>query len=520
MAPEVVVISTRAGNRTPVAQANVDLAAINKLNSGVDLPYLLSQTPSLVETSEAGNGVGYTNMRLRGTDASRINVTIDGIPLNDPESQQVFWVDLPDLASSVDNIQVQRGVGTSGNGSGAFGGTINIQTENPENTPFSEITESFGSFNTLKSTATIGTGLLNDKISFLMRASDLRSDGYIDRAFSRDNSMFISTVYNGTRSRLRANIILGKELTGISWNGVPKEFLETDRRYNSSGEYKDENGVTQYYKDETDNYTQNHLQLFYSLSLNSNLTLNTAFHYTYGAGFYEEYKEDKPLSSYGLSAINIGDTVIYNSDLVSRKWMKNDFYGLIYSLNYRKDKIEAIIGGGINRYDGDHFGKVIWMRNAGNSKPVYQWYLNNAVKDEFNIYSKLTYSLTDRINLFGDLQYRYIGYKLAGPDDDVLLDQNHKFNFFNPKTGLFFNITPNQDSYLSFSVANREPTRANYKDAEGDNKATPRAETLYDFESGYNLRSEKITLSANLYYMLYHDQLVPTGELSNVGYPI
>jgi iron complex outermembrane recepter protein len=518
---EIVITGTRAGNKTPVAQSNVDMVAIKKLNSGVDLPYILSLTPSLVETSEAGNGVGYTNMRIRGTDASRINVTIDGIPLNEPESQQVFWVDLPDLASSVDNIQIQRGVGTSSNGSGAFGGTVNIQTKSPDNNPFAEISTGMGSFNTRKLTATIGTGLLGENLSFLMRYSDLKSDGYVDRTFSKNNSLFMSGVYYTAKSRIKANIILGKERTGISWNGVPAELLAIDRTYNPSGEYTDEYGTKQYYKGETDNYTQNHYQLFYSLNINRELSLNTSLHYTTGAGYYEQYKEDEAILKYGMPTIEIGEIKIMTSDLIRRKWMETDFYGVIYSLNYRKNKIEATIGGGINRYIGDHFGKVIWMRYAGISEIDYQWYLNNSVKNEFNIYGKITLALTDKLNLFADMQYRNINYRMNGFDDDsVFLLQNHVFNFFNPKTGIFYTINPNQDTYLSFAVANREPTRDNYQNAAGDNKATPKPETLYDFESGYNFRSDKITLNANLYYMLYQDQLVPTGELSNVGYPI
>ena len=518
---EVVVKGTRAGNKTPVAQSTVNLIALKNLNSGTDLPYILSLTPSLVETSEAGNGVGYTNMRIRGTDASRINVTIDGIPLNDPESQQVFWVDLPDLASSVNNIQIQRGVGTSSNGSGAFGGTVNIQTKSPDNTPFTEISTGIGSFNTRKLTAIIGTGLLGQNFSFLMRYSDLKSDGYVDRTFTKDNSMFISGVYSTAKSRLKANIILGKERTGISWNGVPAELLATDRKYNSAGEYTDENGMKQYYKNETDNYMQNHFQLFYSLIISPQITLNTAFHYTNGNGYYEQYKEDEALKIYGLPPVTIDGTEINSSDLVRRKWMRNGFYGVVYSLNYKKNKVDATLGGGLNRYNGDHFGKVIWMRYAGKSEINYQWYMNNSVKDEFNIYGKVTIALTEKLNLFADMQYRNISYRMNGLDDDsVLLLQDHVFNFVNPKAGIFYNINSNQDTYFSFSVANREPTRENYKNAAGDNKATPRPETLYDFEAGYNLRSDKVTLNTNIYFMNYHDQLVPTGELSNVGYPI
>ncbi len=294
-------------------------------------------TPSLVETSEAGNGIGYTSLRIRGTDASRINVTIDGIPLNDPESQQVFWVDLPDLASSVDNIQIQRGVGTSSNGAGAFGGTVSIQTRSPENEPFAQIYTSAGSFGTFKNTVAAGTGLLADRFALQLRLSQLNSDGYISRTGSDHRSSYISGVMRAGRSRLKANIILGEEHTGIGWWGVPKEMLPVDRRYNPAGEYRDELGVTHFYDNESDNYRQNHYQLFYSMNINDNLNISTALHYTKGKGYYEEYKADRNLSDYiPVNGMNIGDTVISSTDLITRKWLSNDFYGLIYSLKYKQ----------------------------------------------------------------------------------------------------------------------------------------------------------------------------------------
>jgi iron complex outermembrane receptor protein len=521
MTEEVLINATRAGEHSPLAYSTVDNISLKKQNTGQDMPYLLSLTPSLVETSEAGNGVGYTSLRIRGTDGNRINVTIDGIPLNDPESQQVFWVDLPDIASSVENIQVQRGAGTSVNGAGAFGATISLQTTNPDNLPFAEISSSAGSFNTFKNMISAGTGLLAGKFAFQMRYSDLKSDGYIDRTASDHRSAYISGLYRTERSELKANLILGEEHTGIGWWGVPKEMLSINRRYNPAGEYTDEQGVVRYYDNESDNYRQNHLQLIYSLKINSYLSLHTALHYTKGKGYYEEYREDQLLADYGLPPVNIGDTVISATDLIRRKWMSNDFYGLVYSLKYKNERIEAIAGGGLNLYEGDHYGNIIWMRVAGATEKDYRWYLNNSVKGEVSLYGKLNYSLSDKLNIFADLQYRYVLYSLAGIDDDLKdIGQEHKFGFVNPKAGLFYTINPNQDAYFSFSVANREPTRTDFKEASGDLNATPKAETLYDTELGYKFRTGKSSLSINIYGMFYRDQLVPTGELSDVGYSI
>jgi iron complex outermembrane receptor protein len=518
---DVIISATRAGDQVPLAYANLTRDILEKRNSGQDLPYLLSLTPSLIETSESGNGVGYTSLRIRGTDASRINVTIDGIPLNDPESQQVFWVDLPDLASSVDNIQVQRGVGTSSNGAGAFGASINIQTRGIENKPFAEINSSAGSFSTFKNNITAGTGLLKERFAFQIRYSDLRSRGFIERTGSDHNSAFISALYRTGKSLLKANLIIGKEHTGIGWWGVPKEMLSVNRRYNPAGEYTDENGITQYYDNESDNYSQNHLQLIYSLKLPGSLSFHSALHYTKGVGYYEEFKEDRSLADYGLPPLNIGDTTIFQSDLIRRKWMSNSFYGLIYSLNYSKDKLEAKIGGGINLYSGDHFGRIIWMRYPGTAEKDHQWYFNNGEKGEAGIYGKIKWTLSRKLSVFGDLQYRYINYNLAGIDDDLRdIGQVHRFNFFNPKAGLFLSFASNQEAYLSFSVANREPTRTDFKEASGDRNATPRPERLFDTELGYKLGFEKSTFAINLYWMIYKDQLVPTGELNNVGYSI
>jgi iron complex outermembrane receptor protein len=518
---DVIISATRAGDQAPFAYTNISGDILEKRNSAQDLPYLLSLTPSFIETSEAGNGIGYTSMRIRGTDASRINVTIDGIPLNDPESQQVFWVDLPDLASSVDNIQIQRGVGTSSNGAGAFGASINIQTRGIENEPFAEINSLAGSFGTFKNNITAGTGLLRNRFAFQMRYSDLRSNGYIKRTGSAHNSAFMSALYRSGKSLLKANIILGKEHTGIGWWGVPKEMLTVNRRYNPAGEYTDEYGVTQYYDNESDNYAQNHYQLIYSLKLSGNLSLHSALHYTKGKGYYEEYREDGSFADYGLPSVTIGDTTFSETDLIRRKWMSNDFYGSVWSLNFRNERIEASFGGGMNLYSGDHFGRIIWMRNPGAAERDHQWYFNKGTKGEAGIYGKMSWSVSRTLSVFGDMQYRHIKYSLEGIDDDLKnIGQIHRFGFLNPKAGLFLKVASNQEAYLSFSVANREPTRTDFKEASGDNEAMPRSERLFDTELGYKLRFAKSSIALNLYGMIYKDQLVPTGELSNVGYPI
>ncbi|HKK42508.1 MAG TPA: TonB-dependent receptor [Bacteroidales bacterium] len=518
---EVLVNATRAGEHSPLAYSVIQKDAIREQNTGQDMPYLLSLTPSLVETSEAGNGVGYTNLRIRGTDANRINVTIDGIPLNDPESQQVFWVDLPDLASSVENIQVQRGAGTSSNGSGAFGATISIETTNPGNEPFAEVSSSAGSFNTLKNMVAAGTGLINGKFALQMRLSDLKSDGYIDRTGSDHRSAFINGIFRTDKSSLKLNILLGQEHTGIGWWGVPQDSLVTNRKYNPAGEYTDDSGIVHYYDNESDNYEQDHFQLIYGHTFSDAFSLNAALHYTRGKGYYEEYAEDQPLVDYGLVPFITGDSLISTSDLVRRLWLANDFYGLVYSVRYQKNRLEAVAGGGANLYNGDHYGNIIWMQNAGETPKGYRWYFNTGKKEEISIYGKVNFALSGSLNAFGDLQYRYVYYRMAGPDADFTdLTQKHSYGFFNPKAGLFWSVTPEQDAYLSFSVAHREPTREDYKEASGDPLSTPHPETLYDTELGYKLRKGKSLFGVNLYAMLYKDQLVPTGQLSSVGYSI
>ena len=518
-----------------MAYTNISKEILKKNNVGNDIPYILSLTPSLVETSESGIGVGSTNMRIRGIDPSRINVTINGIPLNDAESHGVYWVNTPDLASSVQDIQIQRGVGSSTNGSAAFGASINLKTKSINIDPYTEVNSSIGSFNTYRNNVQIGTGLINDLFCFDARYSNVQSDGYIDHSSSKHESLYLSGTYYHNKTLIKANIIRGTQKTGISWWGVPEEILDTNRTYNPAGEYEDLNGNKKYYKDQTDNYTQTHYQLFFSKELNNNLNLNLALHYTKGEGYYEQYKDNAEFSDYNLPNIRLGDSIlsigsrllvfpdstITNSDIIRRKWMDNDFYGITYSINYTKNKLNTILGGAWNKYDGDHYGTILWSEFGNNIEKDYEWYTNNGTKTDFNLFGKINYTLFSKLNLYGDLQYRSVQYKMTGIDDDFKnLNQEHNYNFFNPKAGLFFDINSHFNSYFSIAVANREPTRSDFKNAIGDAKATPKHETLYDFELGGNYKSANLLLSANFYYMLYDNQLVNTGKKSSVGYDI
>lgn len=517
LADEVIVSATRAGDKTPVAYSDVTKKSIEEQNMGQDIPYLLSMTPSLVTTSDAGTGIGYTGFRIRGTDANRINVTVNGIPVNDAESHGVYWVDLPDLASSLQNVQVQRGVGTSTNGAGAFGATINMQTNNLNKDAYAEVNSSAGSFNTFKNTVSAGTGLLNGKFSFDARLSKITSDGYIDRGWSDLKSYYVSGGYYTARSILKVNIFSGVEKTYQAWYGIPSDMLATNRRYNPAGEYTDSQGKVHYYNNETDNYWQDNYQLLYSHRFNEYLNLNAALHYTYGRGYYEEYKPDQNFSDYLMTPpTNVG-TQVQSTDLVRRKWLDNDFYGTTFSLNYDKAKNNMTLGGAWNQYDGRHFGKVIWAQYYGENPINHQWYYSTGLKTDYNIYGKLNHQFSSRLNAYIDIQYRHISYKIDGNDDDLRdLTQNHYFDFFNPKVGLYYSPNDHNKLYVSFAKAHREPNRSNYKDAD-PNGPVPTSETLNDYEAGYNFRSTNFAFGINLYFMDYVNQLILTGEINDVG---
>lgn len=514
---EVNILATRAQRNYPTTYSTITNKQITEVNLGKDMPYIIQTSPSVVVTSDAGNGVGYTGISIRGTDLTRINVTVNGVPLNDAESQGVWFVDMPDLASSTENIQIQRGVGTSTNGAGAFGASINLLTSTLNQDPYGELNISGGSYGTLKSTVRFGTGLLASKFCIDGRLSYLQSDGYIDRAFSNLKSYYLSAGYYGKNTTLKLITFSGFERTYQAWYGVPKDSLATNRTYNPAGEYKDKNGNVAYYDNQTDNYQQDHYQLIYSQVLMKNLNFNAALHYTKGRGYYENYEQDQPFVTYGLNDVILGGDTILSTDLVNRKMMDNDFCGVTFSSNYTlPEKLKITLGGAWNRYYGEHFGKVIWAEYASNGDNERNWYYNTGLKKDFNLFTKVTWQVIKQISLFADIQYRFVNYRMEGSlDDRRIIDQNHSFNFFNPKAGVYFSLNKNHTLYGSFGIANREPSRNNYKDA--DPQHTPTPERLFDYELGYTYTLKKFTINANAYFMNYRDQLVLTGEINNVG---
>ncbi len=514
---EVNIIATRAQPRTPATFTNISAKKIEELNLGKDMPYILQSTPSVLVTSDAGTGIGYTGISIRGSDLTRINVTMNGIPVNDAESQGVWFVDLPDIASSTGNIQVQRGVGTSTNGSGAFGASVNIQTQALNQDPYGEVNSSVGSFSTFKNTFRFGTGMIKNRFSFDGRASFVTSEGYIDRASAKLSSYYLSGGYFGKNTTVKVNILSGYEKTYQAWLGVPKDSLTTNRTYNPSGEYIDKNGKIAYYNNQTDNYNQDHYQLIFSQTITKNLNLNAALFYTHGHGYYENYKQGESFAAYGLENVVTGSDTLTSTDLINRKILDNDFSGVTFSGNYYSgDKWKITVGGSYSHYLGRHSGKIIWAEFASNGNNDRNWYYSTGEKKDFTVFTKVTYRLLGKINLFGDMQYRYVDHKMKGTEDDLsILDQTHQFNFFNPKAGIYADINEKQKAYFSFGIANREPNRDNYKDA--DAQHMPTRETLYDYELGYDLSFSHFRGAVNLYYMNYRDQLVLTGEINNTG---
>ncbi|GAB3912140.1 TonB-dependent receptor [Mucilaginibacter boryungensis] len=511
---EVTVNGTRASSKSPTAFTNLNKKDIDKNNSGRGFEYLLEQTPSTVVTSNAGAGVGYTAIRIRGSDPTRINVTLNGIPLNDAEDQGVYFVDLPDLASSVDNIQVQRGVGTSTNGAGAFGASINIQTTTRRDSAYAELNNSAGSYGTIKNTVSLGTGLLNGHFSVDGRLSRMNSDGYIDRAFSKLKSYFLSGAYYGKSSVLRLNVFSGYEQTYQAWDGVPEDSVKAgNRKYNELG-YINSNGS--YYKNQTDNYTQNYYQLLYDQQLSSKLSFSGALHYTKGFGYYEEFKNDQTLADYGVTPVTVGGTTITETDLVRRLWLNNDFYGLTYNFNYiASNKLDLKLGGAYNEYKGQHYDNIEWTQQSTNILPDYEYARNNAKKTDFNIFGRAEYRLGD-VLLYGDLQYRHIYYSFLGFDRNLNnVQQQASLNFFNPKAGITYSLNDQSNIYASVAIANHEPNRSDFTNSSPLSR--PKAEHLTDFEAGYRFSQPNFGASINGFYMLYKNQLVLTGSLNDVG---
>ncbi len=528
---EVVVSATRVSEKSPTTFSNLNRIVIQKQNFGQDLPFILNWSPSVVTTSDAGAGVGYTGMRIRGSDATRINVTINGIPLNDSESQGVYWVDVPDIATSTQSIQIQRGVGTSTNGAGAFGASINLQTNTRNDKPYADVINSYGSFNTQRHTFGVGTGLINDKFVFDGRMSLINSNGFIDRAASDLKSFYLSGGYYGKKTMIKAIVFGGREVTYQSWYGVPQSRLNNDTNgmletaaaegwnTDQTNNLLNSNSRTfniYDYKNQVDNYGQNHFQLHTSHRFTDFLSANASLHYTHGNGYYEEFRYDDSFSNYGLPNAIIGNDTLKSSDLVRKRWLDNRFYGITYSVNYEKEKLTSVIGGALNRYDGDHYGEITWAKVAINAPKDYRYYFNNGDKRDFNIFWKNSYQFTDDLTAFVDLQYRMISYRASGKEnkqDEFSVDV--KYNFFNPKFGLTYTLSPEQNLYASYSIANREPMRDDYVDA--GSGAAPKSEMLRDLETGWRLRKNRFTFNANYYLMSYRNQLVLTGKLSDTG---
>ncbi len=523
---EVEVLGTRASENTPVAYSNVTGKQIAAVNHGLDIPFLLSMTPSVITTSDAGAGVGYTSMRVRGTDATRINVTVNDIPLNDSESHSVFWVNTPDFASSVRDIQVQRGVGTSTNGSGAFGASVNMRTQGFSRDAFAEVSGSYGSFNTNKETLRVGSGLLGDHWSIEARLSHIGSDGYRDRASSELLSYYGQLGYFGGGTSLRFITFGGKEDTYHAWDGISRDDLKDNRTYNPNGEIKHDGKVTGFYKDQKDIYRQTHYQLIWNQTFNPEWKLNVALHYTDGYGYYQEYKNARTLKEYGLEPVVTPEGTSKKASLVRKKCLDSGFGGGVFSLQYTGERLAATLGGGINRYTNDHYGQVIWVENYTSPlAPDHEYYRNYARKNDFNVYIKGNYIITGGLSAYADLQYRHIGYRMRGDNDKwdwtaspehlQVLDIDEPFDFFNPKAGLNWQMNEHNRFYASFAVAQKEPTRNNYND--GPLVKHPTSEKLYDWEAGYELRSGRFAAGVNLYYMKYKDQLVLNGKINEIG---
>jgi iron complex outermembrane receptor protein len=503
--PPLEIKAIRVSEQAPFAKTNISKAQIALNNVGQDLPFLLENTPSVVVHADAGIGVGYTGIRIRGTDATRINFTLNGIPYNDPESMGTFFVNIPDFGSSVNSIQIQRGVGTSTNGAGAFGASVNLMTNEYNPSSYLSLQNTAGSFNSFKNNLLFGSGLMNNKFTIDGRVSSIRSDGYIDRANSDLKSFFLSSTYWGEKSSLRLNVFSGKEKTYQAWYGVPEELLATNRTYNPAGTEK----ADAPYENQTDNYTQTHYQLFYNKQVSSNWKWNTALYLTTGKGYYEEYKAGVNFADYN---IDIKGKINVPADLVRRRWLDNHFYGQIAALSYIDSLNDLTIGGGWSVYNGMHFGTLPYL-DLRFVPTNYRYYDNDAIKKEMNTYVKWERTLTKKFKSFIDLQYRFVNHQMNGFTKNTALEIERKFNFFNPKMGLTYKAK-NIFYYTSLAVANKEPNR---DDFEASITEQPRREQLIDWETGFEFKKPKYAINANIYYMDYKDQLVLTGKINDVG---
>ncbi|MEO9502429.1 MAG: TonB-dependent receptor [Nonlabens ulvanivorans] len=512
----VLVKAVRVNAKSPITHSNLTKEEIAKRNLGQDIPMLLNFLPSVVTTTDAGAGIGYTGLRVRGVSSQSTNVTINGIPYTDAESLGTFWVNLGDFSSSVESLQLQRGVGTSTNGSGAFGASINVLTDAVSKESSGEISNSIGSFNSRKHTVKFSTGLMNDHFEIAGRLSNIQSDGYIDRATSDLKSYFLQGAYVDDNTLIKAVTFGGNNVTYQSWFGIDKATLRENRTFNPAGQYEDENGVTQFYDNEVDDYRQDHYQLHWNQRYNRNWSTNIGLNYTYGRGFFEQFKEDDDFSTYGFDELTVDGQTVNTTDVIRRRWLDNDYYVFNASANYKNRNLDMIFGTSISHYDGDHYGEVIWARFASQSNIRDRYYDGNGKKNDFSVFSKATYKLNDKVQLYGDLQVRNVNYSTSGITSDLvelLVDEN--YTFFNPKAGVTYKYNDNNDLYLSYARANREPNR---NDFESDSSIRP--EQLNDFELGWRHKEGNFSFNANGYLMLYNEQLVLSGELNDVGAPL
>ncbi|WP_298900738.1 TonB-dependent receptor [uncultured Psychroserpens sp.] len=513
---EVLVKAVRVVATSPITHSNVTKKQLAKRNLGQDIPVLLNYLPSVVTTTDAGAGVGYTGIRVRGINAQSTNVTINGIPYNDAESLGTFWVNLGDFASSVESLQLQRGVGTSTNGSGAFGASINVLTDAVSTTSNGEISNSFGSYNTRKHTVKFSTGLLNEHIEIAGRLSNITSDGYIDRAETDLKSYFLQGSYIDDNTLIKAITFGGKEVTYQAWNGIDAETLTNNRTFNPSGMYTDANGNTRFYDNEVDNYNQDHYQLHWNQRYNNRWSTNIGLNYTYGRGYFEQYREDEDFSDYDLTPLEIGGETVNTTDLIRRRWLDNDFYVLNASANYKNNEVNLIFGSSYSFYDGDHFGEIIWAEFASDSEIRDRYYEGNGQKTDWSLFTKATYRVNDKVSLYGDLQLRLVGYETSGlTSDRIPFNIDESYSFFNPKAGITYKVNGTNSLYFSYARANREPNRSDF-----ENNATVKPEQLNDFELGWRHNDQKFRLNVNAYYMLYNEQLVLTGQIDTTGDPI
>jgi len=518
----VIVQSFSAGKNTPVAHSELSLKEMRQASPVQSLPMALSLMPSVVSSTEGGNGLGYSSLRVRGSDGSRINVTLNGVALNDAESQEVFWVNIPSITSILQDVQLQRGVGTSSNGPGAFGASINMRTLYTQPAPYGLAETGIASYNTFLSTIGAGTGLLKNGLSFDIRFSHNSGDGYIRNAKTNLNSLYASAGWMRGNSALKLTYILGDQVSGITWNGITREQMATDRRYNPAGEYKDQIGNVHYYENETDNYKQHHLQLNHIFQPSPELMLSTTIHYTKGDGYYENYKVSRKFSEYGLQNQTIDGTLYKKSNVIIRQAMDNYNLSFVSNLNYTKERIKSSAGISYTYYDGDHIGNLIWAMFDTDIPDNYQWYFNTGYKSEYATFARGEFEFSKQLLGYADMQYRGVAYIIRGADDDfVSMNFDKNYNFFNPKVGLTYNPNKKNQLYFSIAIGHREPSRSDIKESIKSGEADAlRSERLFDYETGYKLTLDKFLFSANIYLMEYKDQLVPTGKLSETGYVI